>query len=237
MQTVAFHSAWVVDGAPATGTGAIGELFQTQRAARRIADEIAGAPGDLLIDVLSEATSEARERDNEDERVLELQAIAQILGQIEGPRAVDALIDLLGSEEPSARQAAGVIIEETAFERFKEVALGVERALAKLPPEHLALSELPYLLMEIPEPGVSKLMQRFLEHTNAEVVAAAIEATVEMGDVASASRLGKLEKDTRLVELDDDEHDGHDHPTSVTIGDLAKEARLMLEAMGTEDNP
>ncbi len=217
--------------------GAIGELFQTQRAARRIAEEIAGAPAALLLDVLVEATSTARGHASEDERVLELQAIAQLLGQLEGPRPVDALIDILGSDDPGARQAAGVILEETAFERFKEVALGVERALAKLPPDHLALSELPYLLMEIPEPGVVKLLQRFLEHPNAEVVAAAIEATVEMGDTSSASRLAKLEKDTRLVELDDEEHEGHDHPTSVTIGDLAKEARLMLEAMGAEDTP
>ena len=100
--------------------------------------------------------------------------------------------------------------------------------------EHLALSELPYLLMEIPEPGVSKLLQKFLDHKNPEVVAAAIEATVEMGDSASAPKLAKLEKDTRLVELDEEE-EGPDQPTSVTIGDLAKEARLMLEAMGSED--
>ncbi len=217
--------------------GAIGELFQTQRAARRIAEDIAGAPADLLLDVLGEAALAAKGRDSEDERVLELQAIAQILGQIEGPRAVDALIDILGSDEPGARQAAGTILEEIAFERFKEVALAVERALAKLPPDHLALSELPYLLMEIPEPGVSKLLQRFLEHANAEVVAAAIEATVEMGDTSSAPKLAKLEQDTRLVELDDEEQEGHDHPASVTIGDLAKEARLMLETMGSEDNP
>jgi HEAT repeat protein len=216
---------------------AVGELFQTQRAARRIAEEIATAPSETLLDVLAEATSDARAQSSEEERVLELQAIAQILGQIEGPKAIDALIDILGSEEPAARQAAGIVIEETAFERFKEVALGVERALAHLPADHLALSELPYLLMEIPEPGVSKLLGRFLEHKNPEVVAAAIEATVEMGDTSSAAKLAKLEKDTRLVELDEEEHEGHDHGTSVTIGDLAKEARLMLEAMGSEDGP
>jgi HEAT repeat protein len=215
---------------------AMGELFRTQRAARKIAEEIAEAPPDLLLEVLAEVASEARGRSSEEDRVLELQAVAQILGQMEGPRAVDALIDILGSEEAGARQAAGVILEETAFERFKEVALAVERALTRLPADHLALSELPYLLMEIPEPGVSKLLQRFLDHTNAEVVAAAIEATVEMGDSGSAPKLAKLEKDTRLVELDEEE-DGHDHPTSVTIGDLAKEARLMLEAMGSEDSP
>jgi HEAT repeat protein len=213
---------------------AMGELFQTQRAARRIAEEIATAPPDLLLDVLAESASEARNRDNEEDRVLELQATAQILGQIEGPRAMDALIDILGSDEAGARQAAGVIIEETAFERFKEVALGVERALSRLPADHLALSELPYLLMEIPEPGVSKLLQKFLDHKNPEVVAAAIEATVEMGDSGSAAKLAKLEKDTRLVELDEEE-EGPDQPSSVTIGDLAKEARLMLEAMGSED--
>jgi len=97
------------------------------------------------------------------------------------------------------------------------------------------LTELPYLLVEIPEPGAIKLIHRFFEHPNEEVVASAIEASVELGDPASIQKLARLEKDTRLVELDDEEQD--DGPeASVTIGELAKEARLMLETLRAEED-
>jgi HEAT repeat protein len=217
--------------------GALTKLFEVQHSARELAAEIAAGPSDLVLDVLAKAIADARSRTNEEDRLLELESIAQILGQLSGPRAVDALIDILGSEEPQARHAAGVMLEDMAFERFKEVALGIERALRELPADHLALSELPYLLIEIPEPGVPKLIHRFLEHANEEVVAAAIEAVVEVGDTTSVPKLLRLENDARVVELDEEEEDDHGPETSVSIGELAKEARLMLESLGPEDRP
>jgi HEAT repeat protein len=213
----------------------LGELFQAQRKARKLAEEIAAGPTEVVLAVLVDAIADARSRRKEEERLLELESIAQILGQLKGPGAVDALVDILGSEESSARHAAGLVLEDVAFERFKEVALGIERALEKLPQDHLALTELPYLLVEIPEPGVLKLVHRFFDHPNEEVVASAIEAAVELGDPASIQKLAKLEKDTRLVELDEEDDDGPE--ASVTIGELAKEARLMLETLGSEESP
>jgi HEAT repeat protein len=211
------------------------ELFQAQRRVRKLAEEIAAGPSDIVLSVLVEGIAGARSRRKEEDRVLELESIAQILGHLSGPRAVDALIDILGSEESGARHAAGLVLEEVAYERFKEVALGIERALQDLPQDHLALTELPYLLVEVPEPGAIKLIHRFLDHPNEEVVAAAIEASVELGDPASIQKLARLEKDSRLVELDDEEQD--DAPeASVTIGELAKEARLMLETLRAEED-
>jgi HEAT repeat protein len=212
---------------------ALGELFQAEQKARDLAEEIAGGPPEVVLAVLIEAIDRARKRAAEKERVAELSSVARILGDVGGPGAVDALIDILGSEEHEARHTAGVVLEELSFERFKEVALGIERALAKLPPDHLALSELPYLLIEVPEPGVVKLLHRFLEHPNEEVVAAAIEACVELGDPASVAKLSRLERDTRLVELDDGESD-RNTDASVTIGELAKEARLLLQSLEPE---
>jgi HEAT repeat protein len=212
----------------------LAELFLAQKKARKLADEIARGPVEVVLPVLVEAIAAARTQRREEDRLLELESIAQILGQLPGPRAVDALIDILGSEESGARHAAGMVLEEVAYERFKEVALAIERALENLPPDHAALTEIPYLLVEIPEPGVLKLIHRFFEHPSEEVVAAAIEASVELGDPASIQKLAKLEKDTRLVEMDEeDEEDGADG--SVTIGELAKEARLMLETLGPEE--
>ncbi|HMJ53172.1 MAG TPA: HEAT repeat domain-containing protein [Polyangiaceae bacterium] len=213
---------------------ALGELFQAEQKARELADAIAGGPPDLVLGVLVEAIDGARKLPDEKERMAQLESVAKILGGIGGPGAVDALIDILGSEEPEARHAAGVVLEDVSFERFKEVALGIERALAKLPPDHLALSELPYILIEVPEPGVVKLIHRFLEHPNEEVVAAAIEACVELGDPSSVAKLTRLERDTRLVELDEGESD-RNADASVTIGELAKEARLLLQSLEPED--
>jgi HEAT repeat protein len=213
---------------------ALSELFQTEQRARDLTDEIASGPPEIVLAVLLDAIERARKPADEKNRVAQLESIAKILGELGGPGAVDALIDILGSDEPEARHAAGVVLEDLAFERFKEVALGVERALAKLPPDHLALSELPYILIEVPEPGVVKLIHRFLEHTNEEVTAAAIEACVELGDASSVPKLARLERDTRLVELDDSESD-RNADSSVTIGELAKEARLLLQSLEPED--
>jgi HEAT repeat protein len=214
--------------------GALSELFQTEQRARALAEDIAGGPPELVLAVLVDAIERARKPAEEKHRVAQLESIAKILGELGGPGAVDALIDILGSEEPEARHAAGLVLEDLSFERFKEVALGIERALAKLPPDHLALSELPYILIEVPEPGVVRLVHRFLEHPNEEVTAAAIEACVELGDPSSVAKLSRLEQDTRMVELDDGESD-RNTDSSVTIGELAKEARLLLQSLEPED--
>jgi len=82
----------------------------------------------------------------------------------------------------------------------------------------------------------TKLVQRFLEHSNEEVVAAAIEVCVELGDASSIAKLARLEEDHRIVQLDDEEDPEHGD-VSATLGELAKEARLMLEALEPEDGP
>jgi HEAT repeat protein len=157
-----------------------------------------------------------------DEAALRLVRLAALLGECEGPDVVDTLIDILACDEPEARHAAGEALEDLAFDRFKEVALGIERALERLTPGSPALTELPYLLAEVGEPGCVKLLARFLAHCDGEAVAAAIEALVELGDPSAAHLLTPLEKDTRQVQLD--EEDGE----RVSIGDLAAEARQLL---------
>jgi HEAT repeat protein len=213
---------------------ALSELFEAERARRLLSDQIASGPPDIVLEVLQAAIVAARSRTDEDERLLELEAITQILGQLSGSGAVDTLVDVLGSDEPEARHAAGVALEELSFERFKEVALGVERALSGLPPDHLALTELPYLLVGVPEPGVPRLIHRFLDHPNEEVVSAAIEACVELGDPSSVPKLAKLESDGRLIQLEDDEQESGDE-TTVTVGELAQEARRTIEALRSEE--
>ncbi|MDC0749450.1 hypothetical protein [Polyangium mundeleinium] len=207
-------------------------LFDAERTVRRVHDELADKTEGVLLDVLTDAIAVALKESDEDESALRLVRIAALLGELQGPRVVDAMIDVLSSEHPEARRAAGEQLEELSFERFKEVALGVERALRRLPVGSPALPELPYILAEVPEPGVPKVIGQFLKHGDADAVAAAIEALVQIGDPASARLIEPLVDDTRTVEL---EEDGSDATTEVTIGELAEEALEMLEAVGGED--
>jgi HEAT repeat protein len=200
-------------------------LFNAHRAARGAHDRLTDPDPALVVPVLERAYAEAAKLDDEDEALLRFEVIAEVLGELSGSHAVDLLVEMLGREEPEARHAAGEALSEIAFERFKEVALGVERALDRLPAGNPALAELPYLLAEIPEPGVAKLLARFLAHADADAVASAIEAVVESGDPSSASLLDPLLHDTRRVQLQDDGGTESD----ASLGELAVEARALLE--------
>lgn len=201
------------------------ELFAAERAARRLHDDLSKLPQDRLLEALTDALGRAQKEADEDEATLRLVRIASLLGELSGPRSVDALIDVLASEHPEARHAAGEELEQLAYERFKEVALGVERALKRLPVGSPALPELPYLLAEVPEPGVTKLLGMFLEHADPDAVAAAIESLVEIGDPSATAMIGRLTEDQRTVEIADD---GGDSTSEVTLGELAAEALDLL---------
>jgi hypothetical protein len=200
------------------------ELFDAERSVRRLHAELAKADPPALLDAIDAGVREALLLGDEAEGALRLVRLASLLGDLEGPRAVDLLIDILGSEEPEARHTAGEALEDLAFDRFKEVALGVERALDRLPTGNSALLELPYLLAGIGEPGVRKLLGRFLAHEDPEAVAAAIEVFVDMGDAGAASLIAPLERDTREVNLEDEEGE----EGTATIGELAIEAKKLL---------
>jgi HEAT repeat protein len=209
------------------------ELFDAERNVRRLHDELSSLPPNVLLDALSGALSAALREPNEDEASLRLTRIAALLGEHEGPRVVDALIDVLSSDHPEARKAAGEELEGLAFERFKEVAGGVERALKRLPVGSPALPELPYILAEVPEPGVLKLLGQFLTHADPDAVAASIEALAELGDPGAIKLLEPLTGDTRTVELADD---GGDATSEASIGELATEAVELLQSFEGEDD-
>lgn len=208
-------------------------LFDAERTARKLHDELADAKTDEVVDVLTRAIAEARKEPREEEATLRLVRIAAVLGTLEGPRVVDALIEILTTEWPEAVEAAGDELQGLAYDRFKEVAQGVERALANLPSGSRALQELPYILSEIPEPGVSKLMVAFLQHEDPEAVAAALTVAVEMGDGSLAKHVKRLLGDKRIAEIPDEGDE--EELQSVTIGELAEEALEVLEVMEGED--
>ena len=211
-------------------------LFDAERTVRRLHDELTRQSEATLLAALTDGIAAALQEKDEDEAGLRLVRISSLLGELEGPGVVDALIDILTSENPEARSHAGEVLENLAFDRFKDVAKGVERALKRLPVGSPALPELPYILVEIPEPGVIKLLGQFLRHGDADAVAAAIEALVQVGDPAAARLIEPLVDDMRTVELDED---GAEGSTELTLGELAEEALEILSGGedGDDDEP
>ncbi len=112
---------------------AVEALFDAERAARKAHNQLALDEPVRLIPVLEAACRDALALADGQEASLRLACIAELLGEMEGPRVVDLLIDILGCEDAEARRAAGEALSGLAFDRFKEVALGVERALLACP--------------------------------------------------------------------------------------------------------
>lgn len=209
---------------PENASTILTKLFDAERTARACHRDVVGLPKDQLVSAVRGATQEAQALTDRAEQGLRLSQIAEVLADVEGAEVADLLIDILGSEEPEARGAAGEALQSHAFDRFKEVALGIERALQRLPAGHLALAELPYVIAEVPEPGVIKLLGLFLKHADPEAVAGALEASVESLDESLVPAIRPLVDDKRRVRLDDEDGEGDE----VTIGELAREALSML---------
>jgi hypothetical protein len=219
---------------PADLARLVEDLYAAERSVRALHARIGDADEKDQLAVLAKATEEALGLDDGEEASVRLVRLAELLGDLEGPKAADLLIDILGTDSLEARRSAGEALEDLAFDRFMELALAVERALERLPLGHAALTELPFLLSEVPEPGVRRLLGRFLAHKDPEAVAATIEAIVDHVDVSAADLLVPLEKDTRTVDMEDEEGaEGR-----VTIGELATEARsLLAELHNAEAHP
>lgn len=203
----------------------LASLFDAERRVRELHDKISDGDATVVLDAIARALDKANKEPNEDEASLRLERLAALLGEQEGPRPVDLLIDILASDIPEAREAAGLQLEGLAYDRFKEVAKGIERALKRLPLGSPALPEMPYLLAEVPEPGVVKLLELFLAHEDPDAVAAAIEVSVTLGDASIVRHIEKLTGDKRTVEMTDE----NEEAAEVTIGELAEDALGLFE--------
>lgn len=193
------------------------KIFDADRALRKHeASLLAEHPADELSALLSIAVKEAGALTDRTEATLRLERLADLCAQVPGPKMADALIAILNDEAPSVRVAAGEAIRDVGYERYAEVARAIERALES-DLAGPAMQELPWVLAEIGEPSASPLIRRFLAHPEAEVVAGAIEALVQLGDPDAIDALQGLCSDTRPVLIDDAEE-------PATIGELATEA-------------
>jgi HEAT repeat protein len=180
-----------------------------------------------LVSLLADATSEALTLEDRTEATMRLERLADLCAQVPGPRMTDALIAMLNDGEPRVRVAAGEALRDVGFERYAEVARGIERALER-GEDGLAMSELPWVLAEIAEPSAVPLIRRFLHHASPDVIAAAIEALAQLQDPAAVEDLRRFTDDARIVTIEDFEEE-----TKTTLGELAAEA---LGTLGYEVN-
>lgn len=201
----------------------LNDIFDADRRARTLEARLVGeSDPDALGELLAAATNEALALDDESEAELRLVRLADLCAQVPGPAMADALIAILGHSSPRARIEAGEALRDVAYERFKEVARAIERAIER-GQGGLAMQELPFVLVEVHDPDPVPLMARFLAHEDPNVVGAAIEALADHGDPAAAPHLARLVDDAReaeLEELDD---------ATAPLGELARAA---LEELG-----
>ncbi len=176
-----------------------------------------------LITLLEQATEGALQMGDRKEGAMRLERLADLCAQVPGPRMTDALIAILDDGEPRVRVAAGEALRDLGYERYAEVARGIERALDRNA-DGIAMSELPWVLAEIAEPSALPLIRRFLDHPSAEVVAAAIEALAQLQDPEALADLERFVGDERIVTIEDFEDE-----TKTTLGELAEDA---LEILG-----
>jgi HEAT repeat protein len=171
-----------------------------------------------LVALLERETEHALAMEDRTEGTMRLERLADLCAQVPGPRMTDALIAILNDAEPRVRVAAGEALRDLGYERYAEVARGIERALDRKA-DGLAMSELPWVLAEIAEPSALPLIRRFLDHPSADVVAAAIESLAQLRDPESIPDLERFVDDARIVTIEDFEDE-----EKTTLGDLAADA-------------
>lgn len=201
------------------------QIFEADRRARALEARLLteGTP-EARSALLADATREALALDDPEEAELRLMRLSDLAAQVPGPAMADALIAILGHPSPKVRAEAGEALRDVAYERFKEVARAIERALER-GEGGLAMQELPFVLVEVHDPDPVPLLARFLDHADPNVVGAAIEALADHGDPAAAPHLARLVDDPREAELEDLDE------ASAPIGDLARAA---LEELGED---
>lgn len=175
-----------------------------------------------LVALLERETESALQMEDRKEGTMRLERLADLCAQVPGPRMTDALIAILNDGEPRVRVAAGEALRDLGYERYAEMARGIERALDRNA-AGLAMSELPWVLAEVAEPRALPLIRRFLDHPSADVVAAAIEALAQLHDPEALADLQRFVGDGRVVIVEDFEDE-----TKTTLGELAEDALEML---------
>jgi len=187
----------------------------------------------ILANLIARATTDALQLNDREEASMRLGRLADLCAQVPGPQMVDTLIAILDDDDETVRVTAGEALLDVGYDRYAEVARGIERVLER---KHtgVSMTELPWILAEIGEPSALALIKKFLASDDGEICASALEALVSLGDPAGADALDGLVDDPREVTVDDSDDDDGDG-IRTTIGQLAREAIEELRGRDAED--
>jgi len=187
----------------------------------------------ILANLLARATTDALQLNDREEASMRLGRLADLCAQVPGPQMVDTLIAILDDDDETVRVTAGEALLDVGYDRYAEVARGIERVLER---KHtgVSMTELPWILAEIGEPSALALIKKFLASDDGEICASALEALVSLGDPAGADALDGLVDDAREVTVDDSDDDDGDG-IRTTIGQLAREAIEERRGRDAED--
>jgi hypothetical protein len=147
---------------------------------------------------------------------------AEILVGLESENLSQLLGQGLDHVNPDIRMISEDALTHLAEEGLDYLMPAVEGVLER---EGIGAEAMPFILADLDFAEVPKIVARFLDATNPQVVAAALEAMVEVGDEDSFSEIETLLNDSREVELEEETDDS----STVTIGQLAREALDMIQ--------
>jgi HEAT repeat protein len=150
--------------------------------------------------------------------------ITEMLINYDSPAVSKLLGAGLGHPNPDVRLLSGDAILHMTEEGLERIMPAVEDVLSE---GGLGAEEMPFLLTDVEDPQVPRVLERFLAQESADVVASAIEAIAEYGDPSSVAALEGLTDDSRLVSIDDSSD-----ASEWTVGRLAEEAIEMISQDG-----
>jgi len=170
-----------------------------------------------LVETLKAAIGSAVQTEPQAERAMRLQTLARLCTQTPRRELVDALINALDVADSVTRSAIGDALVHIGFDRPADVGRAVDDALDR-GRTGAGMADLAWVVGEIGEPSALKQLRRFLESTDSEVVASAVDALVALGDPAAIEALESLLADERRISTEV-------HPAAeVTLAVLAADA-------------
>ncbi len=211
-------------------TNVLVKLFDAEKSFRQAREAVfAEMSDDLLVKGVGAEIDRSMPQSSSEDAGFRLMLCAEMLEAVPCKESARLLLVILNHEEPGIRVSAGEALVNMLEERWRDASQAVEAAIKSGTSLH-ALREVPFVLAETGEPGAGALIAKLLTHADADVVASAIEALVEMGDGTYRADIERLSKDPRALAAVETE-EGESAQESGTVGELAAEAAKILESL------
>lgn len=205
------------------------KLFDAEKAFRRARENVfADMSDDVLLKGISKEIDRAMAQPLSEDAGFRLMLCAELLESIPSRESARLQLVILGHDDPGIRVSAGESLVNMLEDAWRDSSSACEAAI-KEGTNLNALRELPFVLAESGEPAAGGLIAKLLTHKDADIVASAIEALVEIGDPTHRAEIEKLATDTRELSAIESE-DGEAPQDSGTVGELAAEAAKILES-------